>query len=411
MKKVKIAIVSPGFPPLSYGGIDSAHYNLGKALAAANYTVQWFTYGDSKSCPTDQEYVHRFGLNKICAKLLHRVAWLFFKLRDRGKLAFQTCDILLSQWGAWRMRSAIKKFAPDIIFLPDQGAPALSLGMITNAKQVCISHHNPARFASPLLFNLAPSLVDIKMALSMENRGLRHCDLMICPTNYMKRCAQDSYQTTSPIRILPNLLAEDVLNKIKPQSVAAKLGKSDIDAQVIYIPSAGLANKGERYIFEIVRHIAKRNENFLFFLTGELSITLQQEFAEIPWLEGRVFAPGQLPYLENLSFVASSSVCLSPTLTENFGMAMIEAQYFGVPTVAFDIGGNSEIIKNNFSGILVPFLDIEALVEKTLDILSPQGRELYATMSQNAHVNAKQLAGSSAVNGYIRLIEELMENK
>jgi glycosyltransferase involved in cell wall biosynthesis len=49
---------------------------------------------------------------------------------------------------------------------------------------------------------------------------------------------------------------------------------------------------------------------------------------------------------------------------EGFSVALIEAEASGIPAIAFDVGGNSEIIKDRVTGFLVPDLNLETLVER-----------------------------------------------
>jgi glycosyltransferase involved in cell wall biosynthesis len=74
--------------------------------------------------------------------------------------------------------------------------------------------------------------------------------------------------------------------------------------------------------------------------------------------------PGALPISDNIAVLKGCDFGVSPTLIESFGMALLEAGFCGVPMVTFDVGGNSELIREGENGFLVPLLDIEALVAK-----------------------------------------------
>ena len=50
-------------------------------------------------------------------------------------------------------------------------------------------------------------------------------------------------------------------------------------------------------------------------------------------------------------------------------MALLEAGVCGVPMVAFDVGGNADVVSNGRSGVLVPSLDIEALIKAACRLL------------------------------------------
>ncbi len=41
----------------------------------------------------------------------------------------------------------------------------------------------------------------------------------------------------------------------------------------------------------------------------------------------------------------------------------------GKPIVTFDVGGNNEIVDNDINGYIVPYLDIDGLVEKSNELI------------------------------------------
>ncbi|WP_336093987.1 glycosyltransferase family 4 protein [Leeuwenhoekiella sp. CH_XMU1409-2] len=64
------------------------------------------------------------------------------------------------------------------------------------------------------------------------------------------------------------------------------------------------------------------------------------------------------------SILLSSSLFVHPSYIDNSPNSVCEAQILGIPIIAFDVGGISSIITNNFSGILVPANDIYQLASK-----------------------------------------------
>lgn len=406
---ISIAIVSPSYPPFSSGGISSAHYNLGRALQYAGYDVAFFTYEDTTCDATDPQNLIRRGLPHWCARICSLICRLFFSYMDKGKLSYQTNDILRAQWGAWRLRHSLKKFSPDIIIFPDHGCPALSICKIAGAKSIVISHHNPARFNSPLLFEHAVSLKDIIYAVALENFSLRHVDMILCPTEYMVCEVKKTYKFNGSIHVAHNIISEESFANVVSRSVTSQLGMLE-SCPVVYIPDAGSSVKGERYIFEIVRRIAISNPNVLFLLTGNIGPVLNYELSLNNELKKRIYMPGRLSYLENLSYISSCALCVSPTLAENFGMALIEASYFGMPIVTFNTGGNAEVVEQGKTGEVVPYLDIDTLVEKAIWLLSPEQTERRLRMGEAAKEKARSLI-HSGLQQYESAICRLLEKK
>lgn len=58
-------------------------------------------------------------------------------------------------------------------------------------------------------------------------------------------------------------------------------------------------------------------------------------------------------------YLAISDVLCLPSSSEGFGSVVIEAAALGIPSIGFDIVGLSDSIENNYSGILVPFKDVD----------------------------------------------------
>jgi glycosyltransferase involved in cell wall biosynthesis len=88
-------------------------------------------------------------------------------------------------------------------------------------------------------------------------------------------------------------------------------------------------------------------------------------------------------YEKNISYVKSCAFCISPTLIENFGMAILEATFVGLPVITFDVGGNADIIRDGINGFLVDFMDIESLVNKSIELLTNE--KLNEKMRDNSY--------------------------
>ncbi len=89
---------------------------------------------------------------------------------------------------------------------------------------------------------------------------------------------------------------------------------------------------------------------------------------------------------------ASLSVLVHPAPSEPFGRALVEAMGCGVPVVACDRGGPSEIVRDGKTGFLVAPGDWEALAERTCRIL--QDENLRLELGAAANKRARSCFGS-----------------
>lgn len=84
---------------------------------------------------------------------------------------------------------------------------------------------------------------------------------------------------------------------------------------------------------------------------------------------------------------AVGDVFLHCSITETFGLVVLEAMASGMPVIARDQGGPSEIIRENMTGFLTPPQDLDAFVKRTLQLCRNQ--DLRATMSAAARLQAE----------------------
>ncbi len=88
-------------------------------------------------------------------------------------------------------------------------------------------------------------------------------------------------------------------------------------------------------------------------------------------LQKKVRFLGYLPRKKMVSRYQACSLFCLPSLSEPFGMVILEAMACGKPIVATNVGGIPEIVKN---GILVPSRSPEALVRAVVGLLSDKKR-------------------------------------
>ena len=87
-------------------------------------------------------------------------------------------------------------------------------------------------------------------------------------------------------------------------------------------------------------------------------------------LKENVVFTGTISYVEIAKIVASSWLNIHSSLTEGWGISIIEASSCGTPTVAYNVPGVSNSVENGLNGITVENYNRRALVGAALEILS-----------------------------------------
>ncbi len=121
------------------------------------------------------------------------------------------------------------------------------------------------------------------------------------------------------------------------------------------------------------------------FYTGEPYLAQLQRRIP-PELQDRVFFAGFTPHAEVARYYRQADILVNPSLSEAFGMSLIEAMSAGLPVVATRAGGMVDIVVDGQTGFLVPPDDATALAQAVLALL--QDDNLRRAMGQTGRERA-----------------------
>ena len=165
---------------------------------------------------------------------------------------------------------------------------------------------------------------------------------------------------------LPDFKESDVA--LARAALRAELGLPE--QAIVILTLARLApNKGHCYLIEAMPEVLRAHPNVHFVFAGEHD-QAEPLIAQIKTL-------GLGSHIHLLGFrsdvhhlLAASDFFALPSLVEGFSLALVEALAAGLPTVATNVGGASEVIQSGQGGILVPPADSAALAAALNHLLS-----------------------------------------
>jgi glycosyltransferase involved in cell wall biosynthesis len=117
---------------------------------------------------------------------------------------------------------------------------------------------------------------------------------------------------------------------------------------------------------ELLIDVAKRLRNdrieFKCILVGDGDLEYVNDF------KIRIVSENLLDHFELVGFKEDPaewykkfSVFILPSKVEAFSLSLLEAGASGVPCIAFDVGGNAEIIEHGKTGYLIPDQDLDTM--------------------------------------------------
>src|ERR1041385_8706517 len=100
----------------------------------------------------------------------------------------------------------------------------------------------------------------------------------------------------------------------------------------------------------------------------------------------RVRFKGKIEGLENI-YRHVDIACVPSTVSESFGLTAAEPGFFGIPTVASNLGGLPEIVVHQKTGLVVPVNDAESLSNGLRELLLNEKKRKEFGDAAHEHVN------------------------
>ncbi len=179
------------------------------------------------------------------------------------------------------------------------------------------------------------------------------------------------------VRQIPNPVDTTIYAPRDRDAARAELGLP-LDKHIIFFVSVAINSRGKggdlmlAALNQLPRHI---RDNTMLLLLGERG----EEFAAACGLPAAPMGYVHEDERKALMY-AAADVLVQPSRAENQSLVILEAMSCGVPVVAFDVGGTSEIVSAGPGGILADRENVEQLSRGIATILSDQavGRRLGA---------------------------------
>ncbi|MGR3906107.1 glycosyltransferase family 4 protein [Burkholderia sp. SR8] len=149
---------------------------------------------------------------------------------------------------------------------------------------------------------------------------------------------------------------------VDAQNAAAPVSSAPVPVRP-YIAFAGrlTEQKGLPMLIEALAQLSRQGDAIDLVLAGEGDTRRWRDYAQNRGVADRVRFAGWLGGSRKSSFYRDATLFCLPSRFESFGIAALEAMFYGVPVVATRVGGLAELIDDGVTGYLVEPDDAAAL--------------------------------------------------
>jgi len=188
------------------------------------------------------------------------------------------------------------------------------------------------------------------------------------------------------------------------QEVRQELGLGD---EVMILHSSNLRpTKRIDLLLETIARIRPHDSFKLVILAGASFAPFMDEVRRLG-IEDRIIVRENILEIED--YLQAADIGLITSENESFCLSILEAMFFGCPSVATNIGGIPEVIQDGVSGLLTPFGDTEQAAHAVEKLI--QDVALRTNLGANAKSQAKEkFSAEIIIPRYERLYRSLFEN-
>jgi glycosyltransferase involved in cell wall biosynthesis len=375
------------------GGAEAYMDDLASLQRAAGHEVEFFGMQHPENPPA--RFSHRFP---TLVDLEPPPPSLVGKLRGAARVLWSTS----AQRG---MADVLREFAPDVVHLhnvyhqlspsilqpvAEMGVPAV---MTLHDYKLACPTYQMLDHGSPCEACLGGRL---REAVRHRCKGGSLTASALCATELWLHRATGAYDPVqrfvAPSRFLLNKMIQAGVFPARlrwiPHFVdcARILPRTETGTGIVY--AGRLAP--EKGVDTLIEAVARLGPGVVLNIAGDGPESPRLAALAERLAPGRIVFHGRLPKAELHALVRSAAVAAVPSRWyENQPMAVLEAQACGVPVVASDIGGLSELIEPGVSGALVPPGEPEALAEAAWPLLAQPSRGQAMGRAGRARVEAE----------------------
>ncbi|MGI8826069.1 MAG: glycosyltransferase family 4 protein [Chloroflexota bacterium] len=364
---MKIALVSPYDYPYP-GGVTSHVGHLYREFSAMGHDVRIMAPSSNRNLERDETDVYRIGNVR--------------KVHANGSIARITLSFRLSR----RVHEVLTAERFDVVHAHEPLMPSLPPTVLMYSDAVNVGTFHAYRGSYYGYFYGRPVL----------RRVFNKLDARIAVSRAAKRFVRQYFM--APYRVIPNGVE---VQRFDPRRVEPIRELMDGRPNILFVGRPE-KRKGVGYLLRAYPHIknAFPDARFVVVGAGDWNDSRYRRYIERHDMHD-IQIVGRVSEEELPRYLRSANVMCAPAVSgESFGIVLLEAMAAGVPVVASNIEGYSEVVTNGAEGFLVPPRDEHALADAVCSVL--QDRGLGAEMGRRGLETSSQYS-------WQRIAEQLLD--
>jgi N-acetyl-alpha-D-glucosaminyl L-malate synthase BshA len=224
--------------------------------------------------------------------------------------------------------------------------------------------------------------------------AIRHAltcsDAITTVSAYLKRETQRLLNIERPIDVIYNFFTPRPARRSEAD-VRKELGLADGQALILHLSNLRRVKRID-LLLEIISRVRPRDSFKLLILAGDDFVPFHEDLRRLG-IEDRVIVRERINEIED--YLQAADLALFSSEMESFCLGILEAMYFGCPSIATAVGGIPEVIDEGRTGLLVPYEDIDAATRAVQALLESAPRR--KAMGAAALERARQMFSADVV--------------
>ncbi|MDN5205412.1 glycosyltransferase family 4 protein [Fulvivirgaceae bacterium BMA10] len=228
---------------------------------------------------------------------------------------------------------------------------------------------------------------------------------IVTPSKWLGGCAKESVLLRNVnVEVIPNCIDTNVFKPIDKKQARNNWNLPENKKLILFgaLKTNSDPRKGFQHLSKALNELKKENSALLIFGSEEPETSI--DYGLETHFVGRINDDDKLAHL-----YSAADVMVVPSVQENLGNAIMESLACSTPVVAFNIGGNSDMIDHEVNGYLAKPFNVQDLAKGIDWIIEDDHR--WKALSEEAHKKVmKHYTQENIANKHLELYRKILQN-